>query len=80
VIAANGGISAWIDHFGNVRAKSPKQEADFIIADVEPSGLRSYYVRYGDWFAALWLACCIVLAAIGWKSRRDLRKVIEERN
>ena len=29
VIAANGGISAWIDHLGRVRAKSPRQQADF---------------------------------------------------
>jgi apolipoprotein N-acyltransferase len=80
VIAANGGISAWIDQVGRVRAKSPRQQADFIIADIEPSGIRSYYVQYGDWFAAACLACCIVLAALGWKSRRNLRKVIETRN
>jgi apolipoprotein N-acyltransferase len=80
VIAANGGISAWIDHLGHVRAKSPRQQATFIIADIEPSGIESYYVRYGDWFSAACLACCIVLAALGWKSRRNLRKVIETRN
>jgi apolipoprotein N-acyltransferase len=80
VIAANGGISAWIDQVGRVRAKSPRQQADFIIADIEPSGIRSYYVQYGDWFAAACVACCIVLAALGWKSRRNLRKVIETRN
>ena len=45
VIAANGGISAWIDHLGRVRAKSPRQQADFIIADIEPSGIQSYYVQ-----------------------------------
>ncbi len=80
VIAANGGISAWIDHLGRVRAKSPRQQADFIIADIEPSDIQSYYVRYGDWFSGSCLACCIVLAALGWKSKRDLRKVIETRN
>jgi apolipoprotein N-acyltransferase len=80
VIAANGGISAWIDHLGRVRAKSPRQQADFIIADIEPSGMQSYYVRYGDWFSGSCLACCAVLAALGWKSKRDLRKVIETRN
>jgi apolipoprotein N-acyltransferase len=80
VIAANGGISAWIDHLGRVRAKSPRQQTDFIIADIEPSGMQSYYVRFGDWFSGSCLACCAVLAALGWKSRRDLRKVIETRN
>lgn len=80
VIAANGGISAWIDHLGRVRAQSPRQQSDFIIADIEPSGIQSYYVRYGDWFSGSCLVCCIVLAALGWKSKRDLRKVIETRN
>jgi apolipoprotein N-acyltransferase len=80
VIAANGGISAWIDHMGHVRAKSPRQQPDFIIADIESSGVRSYYVQYGDWFSASCLACCIVLAALGWKSKRNLRKVIDTGN
>ena len=76
-IAANGGISAWVDHLGRVRAQSPRQESDFIIADIEPTQMRSFYVRYGDWFSALCLVCCLVLAAVGWKRKRDLRKVIE---
>jgi apolipoprotein N-acyltransferase len=80
VIAANGGISAWVDHLGRVRAKSPRQQTDFIFADIEPTEMQSYYVRYGDWFSGSCLACCIVLAVIGWKSKRDLRKVIETRN
>jgi apolipoprotein N-acyltransferase len=80
VIAANGGISAWIDHVGRIRAKSPRQQTDFIIADIKPSGMQSYYVKYGDWFSGSCLACCAVLAALGWKSKRDLRKVIETRN
>ncbi len=74
VIAANGGISAWIDLVGRVRAKSPKQQDDFIIADIEPSGMQSSYVRYGDWFSGSCLACCAILAAIGWKSRRVLKE------
>jgi apolipoprotein N-acyltransferase len=69
LVAANGGISAWIDHVGRVRAQSPKQTPDFILADLEPSGLNSWYVRYGDWFAGLCLACCAVLAFAGWRSR-----------
>jgi apolipoprotein N-acyltransferase len=77
VIAANGGTSAWVDHVGRVRAESPKQQPTFIIADIERSDMQSLYVRYGDWFAAICLICCLILAAIGWKSRRDLRKVIE---
>ena len=70
VIAANGGISAWIDHHGRIRAESPRQQADVILADVELNRGRppTVYVRTGDWFAALCLTCCIVLAIIGWRS------------
>jgi apolipoprotein N-acyltransferase len=71
LIAANGGISAWIDHVGRVRARSPKQATDIILADVEPSGLKSWYMRFGDWFAGLCLVCCAALAFIGWKARRN---------
>ena len=35
VIAANGGISAWIDRHGRIRAQSPRQQPDVILADVE---------------------------------------------
>lgn len=73
VIAANGGISAWIDHTGRIRAQSPKMQTDFIVADVEPSGLRSLYVRYGDWFAGLCLSVCIFFAIAEWRARRLMR-------
>jgi apolipoprotein N-acyltransferase len=35
VIAANGGLSAWIDHVGRVRAVSTRQQPDIIVANVE---------------------------------------------
>ncbi len=71
VIAANGGISAWIDHFGNIRAESPRQEPDVIIADVEPSTIRSRYVEYGDWFAGSCLIACTLLIGVAWFDRRS---------
>jgi apolipoprotein N-acyltransferase len=69
VIAANGGISAWIDRIGVVRAQSPKQKPDIIIADVELGHMRSWYLKTGDWFAVLCLTCCIALAIIGYLTR-----------
>jgi len=70
VIAANGGISAWIDHLGRIRAQSPRQKADVLIADVELSTMQSRYIQHGDWFAAACLTCCIALAIVGWRSRQ----------
>jgi apolipoprotein N-acyltransferase len=71
VIAANGGLSAWIDEYGHVRSKSPRQQSCVLIADIGPVHLRSFYVRTGDWFAAVCLACCLVLAVAGWRWRRE---------
>jgi apolipoprotein N-acyltransferase len=70
VIAANGGISAWIDSFGRIRAQSPKQKPDIIIADVELGHVYSSYLTVGDIFAGACLTCCVALAIIGWVGRR----------
>ena len=72
VVAANGGISAWIDHHGRVVAQSPRQQPDVILADVNLNRAApiSLYVRTGDWFAALCLTACTFLAIIGWRTRR----------
>jgi apolipoprotein N-acyltransferase len=70
VIAANGGISAWIDQCGRIRDRSSKQQPDVIIADVETFPQRSLYREYGDWFAGLCLICCVALAVVGWHHHR----------
>ncbi len=70
VIAANGGISAWIDRYGRIRAQSPRQQADVILADVERGHMGSWYVEFGDVFAGVCLICCIALAIIGWRGQR----------
>lgn len=71
VVAANGGISAWIDGQGQIRAESPRQKPDVILADVELHRREQLplYMRTGDWFAAVCLTWCLLLAIIGWKSR-----------
>jgi apolipoprotein N-acyltransferase len=73
VIAANGGISAWIDQHGRIRAQSPRQTPDVIIADVEKFPQQSLYMEYGDWFAALCLICCVAFAVVGWQAQRRAR-------
>jgi apolipoprotein N-acyltransferase len=70
VIAANGGISAWIDHFGRIRAQSPRQQPDIILADVELATMDSWYLKLGDWFAGACLTCCVTLAVITLFTRR----------
>ncbi|HEX5471969.1 MAG TPA: nitrilase-related carbon-nitrogen hydrolase [Lacipirellulaceae bacterium] len=70
VIAANGGISAYIDSAGRIRAQSPRGQPDFIIADVERPTLQSWYVRFGDWFSGACLVCCVAIAIAGFQGRR----------
>ncbi len=75
-LSAQYGVDAFGAQHEGVKARA-EQAGNGRIADIEPTQMRSFYVRYGDWFSALCLACCLVLAAIGWKRKRDLRKVIE---
>ena len=69
MIAANGGISAWIDRTGRIRAESPRQQPDVILADVKLGAMSSPYVALGDWFAAVCLTACVLLAIIGILTR-----------
>jgi apolipoprotein N-acyltransferase len=73
VIAANGGISAWIDNTGRVRAQSPRQKPDVIVADVEVAHVPSWYMELGDLFAGACLTTCVALAIIGWVGRRVVK-------
>jgi apolipoprotein N-acyltransferase len=72
VVAANGGISASIDRLGRVRERCGKQTSEFLLADVAPGFLTSWYVQFGDWFAGLCLACCIAAIIVEWRARRAL--------
>lgn len=69
VIAANGGLSGWIDAFGRIRAQSSRQKPEVIIADVDLRHIDSSYVQYGDWFAGLCLALSALAVIIGWRIR-----------
>jgi apolipoprotein N-acyltransferase len=74
VVAANGGLSAYVDSLGTVQEVSRRQTPQVLIADVEllerqGSGL-SLYARWGDWFALACVLCCMVLAVGGWRGLR----------
>jgi apolipoprotein N-acyltransferase len=64
VIAANGGISASIDRAGRIKSRLGKQQAGFLLADITPGHMPSWYVRFGDWFAALCLAGCLFFVIV----------------
>ena len=70
IIAANTGISAWIDGSGRVLARGPRRDRQVLVADVTPDGRASPYHWIGDWPANLCGLACLVLAAIGWHTRR----------
>jgi apolipoprotein N-acyltransferase len=62
LVAANCGISAWIDGDGRVRQRGPRQATDTIVADVRIDPRSSPYVRFvGDWPAGLCLVVCLAL-------------------
>ena len=62
LVAANAGISAWIDHRGRIRDRGPRQGKAAIIATIRSTGGTSWYATYGDVSAALCLGCCLFLA------------------
>ena len=62
--AANTGISAYIDRFGNIRVKSGLFKQEILTTNV-PLSVRdtsTFYAQWGDWFA--WI-CAILFFTIG---------------
>lgn len=73
LVAANTGISAWIDGSGRVLARGPKRKTEVIVADAQIDGRRSWYVVWGDGPVSV---CLLFVIAIGlvaamekWQSR-----------
>ena len=74
LVAANTGISAWIDGSGRIVRQGPRRATDVIVRDLHLDRRTSLYARLGDWFAGLCLAACIALATIGLTPNGWLRK------
>ena len=66
VIAANGGLSAYINNLGQVVQVTPRQQTATLVIDIEQSYVASFYC---DWFALVCVLCCMVLAVGGWRGR-----------
>lgn len=74
LIAANTGISAWIDANGRIVRRGPKRRTDTLLAEVGPDDRRSWYLRHGDWPAGSCLVVCGLFAVAGyWQGRRRSR-------
>lgn len=71
VIAANRGLSAYVDFLGRVVAVTERDRPDSLVVDVRLPPRRglypSFYARWGDWLALPCLVCCMVLAVVGWR-------------
>jgi apolipoprotein N-acyltransferase len=74
LVAANTGLSAFVDGNGRIVRQSPRRATDRIYAEVRRDGRHGLYQIAGDWPAAACLAFCLGLAGLGasgrWRTRR----------
>lgn len=71
LVAANGGLSAHVDHLGNIRQVTPRQVTAFLLVDLEKQRRPlAFYTRWGDWFALVCVVCCLVLACAAIAKRK----------
>mgnify|MGYP001576518825 CR=1 FL=1 len=78
--ATNTGITAVIDPYGRLLAQAPSAERTVLAADFAPQRDRTFYVRYGDWFAWLCLAAGLAgLARTLWLNAVEARSRADDR-
>ena len=72
VVAANGGLSALVNAHGEVEQVTPRQETAYLIADVALAPSQAtVYSRWGDWLALPCVLCCVVLAVVNIRTKRQ---------
>jgi apolipoprotein N-acyltransferase len=72
VVAANTGISAWIDGSGRVRRRGPKRAPATVRAEVRPDGRWSPFLVWGGWpTAAAGLFAVFAIGAGSWWPRKS---------
>ena len=69
LIAANTGISAWIDGDGRIREQGPRRATGTILAEVVRDRRASLYLWWGDLPAGICLAACALCAVVGLVDR-----------
>ena len=67
LVAANTGISAWIDGNGQALARGKHRQAEVLYAEVSADGRTSPYHMLGDWPAWLCAAAVVALAILGMR-------------
>jgi apolipoprotein N-acyltransferase len=71
LVAANTGLSAWIDSDGRIREQRPGRETGIIIAEPRlDEHRRSWYLEHGDWFAGVCLAGCVAFVVVGIRRKK----------
>ncbi len=70
LIAANTGLSAWIDGGGNRMVVSPRLKGDYIIAQPKRDGRWGLWQKVGDWPMRLVTAICFLFWGSSFFSRR----------
>lgn len=70
LIAANGGLSAYVDERGNICQITPRRQTSTLLVDFARRHTGgSLYMAYGDWFAIACMVCCVFLAYIAMRDR-----------
>ncbi len=64
LVAANTGISAAVDHRGQILAQAPRRQATFLFVQVRPYAADTFYLAWGDTWA--WLCMGAVAAALAF--------------
>jgi apolipoprotein N-acyltransferase len=75
LVAANAGISCWIDGSGKVQERGPRHGNDVIVAHVQPDGRWSGYFLWGDIPVAICLLVCFLLFATEFRVRLASRAI-----
>jgi apolipoprotein N-acyltransferase len=67
LIAANTGLSAWIDSDGRIQQQGPRRAETVILAEPRLDRSRhSWYLAHGDWFGGICLVVCGICGLVGF--------------
>jgi apolipoprotein N-acyltransferase len=64
VRAANTGYSCYIDPTGKIIRGLKVYQRGYLLGEIEPRKNRSFYTRFGDWFAYLCIIATIILIGL----------------